>query len=113
MMQKSQAIRTRLLTVIMASIGLAAAVPAVGAGVNANVGANAQIAAPGNAQAGGNADTHMSPSGSANSNALWQSDAAKGEDRAAERMSAKGAEMKQSADTEPESTGTAAVKGKR
>ena len=105
MMQKFQTIRTRLLTVIMASIGLAAAVPAVGAGVNANVGANAQ--------AGGNADTHMSPSGSANSNALWQSDAAKGEDRAAERMSAKGAEMKQSVDTEPESTGTAAVKGKR
>ncbi len=105
MMQKSQAIRTQLLTVIMASIGLAAAVPAVGAGVNANVGVNAQ--------AGGNADTHISPSGSANGNAQWQSDAAKGEDRAAGRMSAKGAEMKQSVDTELESTGTTAVKGKR
>ena len=113
MMQKSQAIRTRLLTVIMASIGLAAAVPALAAGVNANVGANAQVAAPGNAQAGGNADTHMSPSGSANSNAQWQSGAAQGADRATERMSAKGAEKKPAVGTEPDATGTAAVKGKR
>lgn len=104
-MQKSQAIRTQLLTVIMASIGLAAAVPAVGAGINAKVGANAQ--------ADGDAHTHMSPSGSANNSAHWQSDAAKGEVRAAERMSAKGAEMKRSVDPEPESTATTAVKGNR
>lgn len=108
MMQKSQAIRTQFLTVIMAGVAAVGfATTASGAGVGA------EVAAPANAQAGGNADAHLSPSGSANSNAQWQSGAAQGADRATERMSAKGAEKKQSAGTEPEATGTAAVKGKR
>lgn len=112
MMQKSQAIRTQFLTVIMAGVAAVGfATTASAAGVGAGV--SAEAAAPANAQAGGNADAHLSPSGSANSNAQWQSGAAQGADRATERMSAKGAEKKQSAGTEPEATGTAAVKGKR
>lgn len=101
MMQKIQPIRSTLLTVLMA--GFATAATAAGVGVNANAGA----------QAGGNAGTHMSPAGSANSNAQWQDGAAKGADRAAERMSPKGADMKQSVDVESDASGKAALKGKR
>lgn len=101
MMQKIQPIRSTFLTVLMA--GFATAATAAGVGVNANAGS----------QAGGNAETHMSPAGSANSNAQWQDGAAKGTDRAAERMSPKGADMKQSVDAEPDAAGKAALKGKR
>ncbi|WP_296749647.1 hypothetical protein [Thiobacillus sp.] len=102
MMQKTQPIRSTLLTVLMA--GFATAASAAGVGVNANnVGA----------QAGGNAETRMSPAGSANSNAQWQDGATKGADRATERMSPKGADMKQSVDAEPDAAGKAALKGKR
>lgn len=116
MTQKAQPIRTQLLTAIMAGVtgvGFATAASAVGVGANANIGAGAQVAAPANAQAGGTADAHMSTSGRANGNAQWQSGAARGADRAAERMNTKGAEMKQSADAELDATGTAAIKGKR
>lgn len=101
MMQKTQPIRSTLLTVLMA--GFATAATAAGVGTNANVGA----------QAGGNAAAHVSPAGSANSNAQWQDGAAKGADRAAERMSPKGADMKQSGTTESDATGKAALKDKR
>lgn len=114
MMQHAQQVRTKLFTLIMAAVagaGFATAATAAGAGVNANVDADTQVVARDNAQAGGSADARMSPSGNTNSNAQWQSGAAQGADRAAGRMNPKGAEMKQSSDTEPEATGKAPVKG--
>lgn len=110
MMQTAKQVRTKLLTVIMAGVagvGFATAATAagVGAGANANDGAGAQ--------AGGTADAHMSPSGSTNSNAQWQSGATRGADRAAARTSMSGDEMQQSAGAELDATGKAAVKGKR
>ena len=117
MKQNAQQVRTQLLTLIMAGVtgaGFAAAATAagIGGGVNANVGAGANVSVPGTAQAGGAADAHMSPSGSANSNAQWQSGATRGADRAAERMDAQGAEMKQSGGAGLEATDTATVQGK-
>jgi hypothetical protein len=97
MMQKTQPIRSTLLTVLM--VGFATAATAAGVGANAN--------------AGGNAATHVSPAGSANSNAQWQDGATKGADRATERMSPKGADMKQSGATESDATDKAALKDKR
>ena len=108
MMRNAQQIRSKLLTVILAGVagvGFATAATAAGVdiGVDANVDAGAQVEAPGNVQAGGPADAHMSPSGSTNTNAQWQSGAARGADRAAERMGTNGTELKQS--TELEATG--------
>jgi len=114
MTQKTQPIRTRLVTALMAgvaSIGFATAATAAGVGVNA--GADAQLESPVKAQTGGTAEAHMSTSGSANSNAQWQSGATRGGDRAAERLDAKGAGMTQSTDAELEATGKASVKGAR
>lgn len=101
MKQNTQQVRTKLLTLIVASVAgasFAAAASAAGisGGINADVGAEATVSTPDTAQAGGAADTHMSTSGNANTNAQWQSGATRGTDRAAERMNANGAEMKQS-----------------
>ena len=114
MMQKTQAIHTRLVTALMAgaaSIGFATAATAAGVGVNA--GADAQLESPVKAQTGGTAEAHMSTSGSANSNAQWQGGATQGGDRAAERMNAKGADVTQPTDAELEAAGKAKVKGAR
>src|SRR5512141_2945865 len=110
MKQYAQQVRTQLLTLIMAGVagaGLATAATAagLGGGAHADVGAGASVPAPDTAQAGGAADAHMSPSGSANSNAQWQSGATRGADRAAERMNANAADL--------EATDTATVKGTR
>ncbi|MDP1645398.1 MAG: hypothetical protein Q8K35_08400 [Thiobacillus sp.] len=118
MKQNTQQIRTKLLTVIMAGVagvGFATAATAAGVGVdvNTNVSAGAQVAAPNNAQAGGSADAHMSTSGSANSNAQWQSGATRGADRAAERMGTNVDGLKQSTTAEFEAAGQATVKAKR
>lgn len=58
-------------------------------------------------QAGATAGTHMSGSGTANSNAQWQSDAAKGDARAAVRMNAKGAENKHDGSADIEAAASA------
>lgn len=120
MMQKPQQLRTPFLSTIMTAVvcvGFSSAVMAAGVGVGVNagggvdagVGADARVGASGAAQAGGTADGYMSPSGSDNNNAQWQSGATRGMDRATERMNPNG--------TEPEAgfeaTGKAAVKGKR
>jgi hypothetical protein len=110
MKQYAQQVRTQLLTLIMAGVAAAgvamtATAAGLGGGIHADVGAGASAPAPEPAQAGGAADAHMSPSGSANNNAQWQSGATRGADRAAERMNAEGADL--------EATGTATVKGKR
>lgn len=105
MMQKIQPIRSTLLTVLL--VGFATTATAAGVGVNAGVNANV------GAQAGGTAATHMSPAGNANDNAQWQDGATRGADRAAERMSPTGADMKQSSGVESDATGKAALKGKR
>ena len=117
MKQNAQQVRTKLLTLIMAGVagaGFAAAATAAGidGGINANVGTGATVSAPDTTQAGGTADAHMSTSGSANSNAQWQSGATRGADRAAERMNTHGAEMTQSGGADLEAAGTATVKGK-
>jgi len=101
MKQNTQQVRTKLLTLIVASVagaGFAAAASAagIGSGSNADVGAGATVSTPDTAQVGGAADAHMSTSGNANNNAQWQSGTTRGTDRAAERMNAHGAEMKQS-----------------
>lgn len=107
MKRNNQQVRTKLLTLIVASVagaGFAAAVSAagIGGGINADVDAGATVStpdtpqAPDTAQAGGAADTHMSTSGKANTNAQWQSGATRGTDRATERMNDNGAEMEQS-----------------
>src|SRR5574340_1243307 len=101
MMHKIQPIRSTLLTVLL--VGFATTATAAGVGINANAGA----------QAGGTAATHMSPAGNANDNAQWQDGATRGADRAAERMSPTGADMKQSAGVESDATGKAALKDKR
>ena len=112
MMRNAQQIRSKLLTVILAGVaGVGFATAATAAGVDANVGAGAQVEAPGNVQAGGTADAHMSPSGSTNTNAQWQNGAARGADRAAERMGTSGTELKPS--TELEVTGKTTAKAKR
>lgn len=113
MMQHVQQVRTKLFTLIMAAVagaGLATAATAAGAGGNANVGTDTQVAASDNAQAGGSADTRMSPAGNTSSNPQWQRGAVQRADHAAGRMNPKGAEMKQSSDTEPEATGKAPQK---
>jgi len=101
MKQNAQQVRPKFLTLIMAGVagaGFAAAAAAeTGTGINANVDAGTTFSAPGTAQAGGAAETHMSTSGSANSNAQWQSGATRGEDRAAEHMNTHSTELRQSA----------------
>ena len=62
-------------------------------------------------KAGATAGAHMSPSGSANSNAQWQTDANKGAERAGARMSDKGAEHKPDSAAPPEAA-AATSKGK-
>jgi hypothetical protein len=109
MKQIAQQVRTKLLTLIMAGVatfGFAHLTMAAdsAADAKADVGAAAQT--------GGTAGT-MSGAGSANSNAQWQSGATQGADRAAERMSPHGAEMKHSGGAELDATGNAAAKGKR
>src|SRR5512139_1023539 len=102
MKQIAQQIRTQLMTLITAGV----------AGLTlATVATAAEVGAGANAQAGGVADAHMSPSGSANGNAQWQSGATQGADRAADRMSTYGAEMKQSGRANLDATSPA--KGKR
>ena len=110
MMQTAQQVRSKLLTLIVAGV---AGVAFTNAATAAGVGGGAQVAAPDSAQAGGSADAHMSSAGSANSNAQWQSGATRGADRAAERMSTNGDDMRQSAGADLESTGKANMKGKR
>jgi hypothetical protein len=117
MKQYAQQIRTQLLTLIMAGVAGAsfvttATAAGIGGGVHADVGAAASVPAPDTAQAGGAADAHMSISGSANNNAQWQSGATRGAARAAERMNAEGAEMKQSGGANLEAAGTVTSKGK-
>lgn len=88
MMHTALHVRTQLLTAIMAgvaSVGFAAGATAASLGAGAKVGADAKVSAPANAQAGGSAEAHMSPSGSDNGNAQWQSGATRGPDRALER----------------------------
>lgn len=107
-MKRAQQIPARLVTSIMAvaaSIGLATSALAAGGGASANVGAGSQ--------AGATAGTHMSPSGAANTNAQWQAGATQGADRAADRMSPYGAEMKQAGDAEAAASGKAVTGNKR
>lgn len=97
MIQQVQQVRTKLLPLIMAGLvgaGFATAAMASGMDAGANADVGAQVTAPDGAQAGGAADAHMSPAGSTNSNAQWQIEAARGADRATERMNPTGAEMK-------------------
>lgn len=104
MKQIFQTARIKLLTLIMAGAaggGFAIAATAAGVGVNAG------------AQAGGVADAHMSASGSADSDAQWQSGATRGIDRAAERMSPQGAEMNQAGVANLGAAGAAAATGTR
>jgi hypothetical protein len=78
-MQTALKVRTRLLTAILsgvAALGFAAAATAEETGADASA----------DARLGGAADAHMSPSGHSHNNAQWQNDAARGADRAAERM---------------------------
>lgn len=110
MKQIVQQDRTRFLTLIMAGVatfGFAHVTMAAdsAAAANATVGAAAQ---PGTA-----AGAQMSGSGSANSNAQWQSGATQGADRATARMSPHGAEMMHSGGADVSATGNAAAKGKR
>lgn len=89
MSQQALQFRSTLLPLIMVgltSAAFATTATAAGVGAKAEAGAGAQIEAPANAQPGGNAESHMSPSGSANSNAQWQEGATRGADRAAERV---------------------------
>ena len=97
MKQIAQQTHVQLLTLIMASVASVAF-------------AAAAVAAEGDAQAGGAAGAHMSPAGSANSDAQWQDGATQGADRAAQQMNATGAEQKQSGDAD---AGKAAAKTKR
>ena len=118
MKHNAQQVRPKLLTLIMAGVagaGFAAAAVAAetGAGINANVDAGTTFSAPGTARAGGAAEAHMSTSGSANSNAQWQSGATRGEDRAAERMNTHGTALRQSAGAEPADVDKATTQRKR
>src|SRR5512139_3382806 len=110
MMQTAQQVRSKLLTLIVAGV---AGVAFANAATAAGAGGSAQVAAPGGGQAGGSADAHISPAGSANSNAQWQSGATRGTDHAAERMSTSGDDMRQAAGADLESTGKANKKGQR
>ena len=105
MKQNTQQVRTQLLALIMAGLATTATAAGIGGGANVNAGVGAGVTAPDTAQAGGAADAHMSSSGSANSNAQWQSGATRGSDRAAERTNADGADL--------EAAGAATVTGKR
>lgn len=93
--------RGKLLAVIMIAAGLA------GPGLSASA-----SAANAGASAGGEAATHMSPAGTANTNAQWQTEASKGTDRAGERMSEQGAENRHMSGAEGEAA-AALPKGKR
>lgn len=123
-MQKPQQLRTQFLSTIMTAVvcvGFSSAVMAAGVGVGVNagvgvdagVGADARVGASGAAQAGGTADGYMSPSGSDNNNAQWKSGAARGMDRATERMNPNGTVPEAGLEATGMATGTAAVKGKR
>lgn len=58
-------------------------------------------------QAGATAGAHMGATGTANTNAQWQSGATKGDARAAARMSATGAEKKHDGSVELEASAPA------
>ena len=118
MMQKTKQVRTHLFALILAGVtgvGFATAATAagVGVGIKADVGAGATVVGSDNAQAGGVADVHMSPSGSANSNAQWKNGATQGEDRAAERMNPNGEVPEAELDASGTVAVDGAVKGKR
>lgn len=92
MKQKTQALRSQVLALIIASVagvGFATAVTAAerNAGVKAGAEADIKGVVPDAAQSGGVADGHMSPSGREEGNAQWKSRATRGLDRAGERMS--------------------------
>lgn len=110
---KQQQIRIRLMTLVLAAVAgasVAATATAAGVGGGAHVGAGTTM--PGAAQAGGSADSHLSTSGSANTNAQWQNGAVRGADRADERKNAKGAELPQSDGADLEADTATTTKGK-
>lgn len=74
------------------------------------VGAPAFAAKGGSEHVGGMSSTHMSESGGANSDAQFQADATKGQDRAAERRSAMGAQHEKATSHD---TGKVAGKSKK
>lgn len=101
-MHNTKQVRSTLLSMIMAGalgVGFATSASAQ-VGVGADVGAGADMGSSG-AKAGGSAETHMSPSGSENSNAQWKTDSTRGATRAEERSSSGGMES----GTEAETTG--------
>jgi hypothetical protein len=103
--QHASRLRIQFLNLIVVGVttaGLSAA--AAAAGLEAGIDTHAGATLPGTSRAGGSADVHMSPSGSANSNAQWTDSATRGTDRAAERANAQGTEMG--------TAGSAHVKGK-
>ena len=84
MTHNTKQVRSTLLSMIMAgALGVGFA---TGASAQVGVGAGAEVG-PRGGQAGGSAETHMSPSGSENSNAQWKTDSTRGEVRAEERRS--------------------------
>lgn len=102
MKQYAHQVRFKLLALIMAGMtGASLATAASAAEAEAGI------------QAGGAADDHMSTAGSANSNAQRKSGATQGADRAADRMSPDGTDMKPSGSAPLEADGEAVVKGKR
>ena len=106
-MKQNAQVRTKLLTAIMAGvagIGFVTAATAVGLD-HTPVGAGAEVAAPINSQAGGRAEANMDPTGSASSNAQWQSGATRGADSAAERASTTVEELEQSTAAELDAIG--------
>lgn len=102
MKQYAHQVRFKLLALIMAGM--------TGAGLTTAASAAEAEAA---LQAGGTAGAHMNTTGSANSNAQWKSGATRGADRAADRMSPDGADMKQSGSAPLDADGKPGVKGKR
>lgn len=97
-MHNTKQVRSTLLSMIMA--GALGAGFATGASAQVGIGADAEVTT-GGAHAGGSAETHMSPSGSENSNAQWKTDSTRGEARAEEQRSGGGMES----DTEAEVSG--------
>lgn len=98
MLQKTQQINTRILTVIMtgvATIGFATAAVGEGLGGNANIGMDAQV--------GLSADARLSPSGSTHSNAQLQGGTTQDTQdakTAVEHMGTKADEVKPATDAE-------------
>lgn len=111
-MKQNAQVRTKFLTAIMAGVagvGFVTAATAVGIDHTA-VGAGAEVAAPIKSQAGGRAEANMDPTGSASSNAQWQSGATRGADRAAERASTTVEALEQSTAAELEAIGKPSAK---